>query len=81
MRFYNTTLNTHNMTPEDELDERWDGNLGYYPVLNPNEQQKELALESLFQQNCSINQTSSTAKEVCIHHITGHCRSYMANPL
>ncbi|KAL7309051.1 hypothetical protein PS15m_011177 [Mucor circinelloides] len=64
MRFYNTTLHIHNMTPEDELDERWDGNLGYYPVLNPNEQQKDLALELLLQQNCNINQTSSTAKEV-----------------
>ncbi|CAO3632283.1 unnamed protein product [Mucor fragilis] len=67
MHFYNTsnaTLDTHNMTPDDELDERWDGNLGYYHPSNPNEQQKELALESLFQQNCSINQPPSTAKEV-----------------
>ncbi|KAK4517929.1 uncharacterized protein ATC70_001278 [Mucor velutinosus] len=58
----NTTLNTHNMTPCDELDERWDGNLGYYHPSNLNERQKEFALESLSQQSCSINQPS-TAKE------------------
>lgn len=52
------------MTPEDDLDERWDGNLGYYHPSNPSQQQKELALETLFQQNCNVNQPSSTTKEV-----------------
>ncbi|KAI8647611.1 hypothetical protein BD408DRAFT_479061 [Parasitella parasitica] len=44
------------MTPEDGLDERWDGNLGYCRPLNPNEKQKEIALEALLQQNLKIRQ-------------------------
>ncbi|CEP14436.1 hypothetical protein [Parasitella parasitica] len=51
-----TTDTSNNMTPEDGLDERWDGNLGYYHQANPNEQQKELALEVLLQQNLNIHQ-------------------------
>ena len=64
------------MTPEDELDERWDGNLGFYHPSNQNEQQKEIALDALLQQNPNLNQS---LKEV---NITGHfcLRTYAINP-
>lgn len=45
------------MTPEDELDERWDGNLGFYHPSDQNEQQKEIALDILLQQSLNLNQS------------------------